>query len=214
MKNFTFLLSLLLCVGLLAACTPSQAEYTVAPDIPFPLSEPGPYYSGIIEEYTYVDESRNGREVTLTIRYPAKEETDALSMKGAPANKNDAPYPLVLTEYDTGSVVIDDHLVSHGFVMVEVDGEYPDEFDPSDDELEGKWNTGLLDGPRDLLFALDQLAFNPPEGLEGVIDTDHAGVVGYSYGGFNTLAVSGARVDPNFYLERCRDASSIDQPLS
>ena len=214
MRIFTFLLSVLLCVGLLAACAPSQGEYTVAPDIPFPLSEPGPYYTGIIEEYTYVDESRNGREVYLAIRYPAKEETDALNRRNAPANKREAPYPLVLTEYDTGSIVIDDHLVSHGFVMVEVDGDYPEGFDPSEDELEGQWNVGLLDGPRDLLFALDQLSANPPEGLEGIIDTDHTGVVGYSYGGFNSLAVSGARVDPEFYQERCSDIDSIDPPLS
>ena len=214
MKTFIFLLSVLLFVGLLAACAPSQGEYTVATDIPFPLSEPGPYYTGMIEEYTIVDESRNGREVNLTFRYPAKEETDALSMKGAPVNKRDAPYPLILTEYDTGGLIIDNHLVSHGFVMVEVEGENPEGSDLAADELEGKWNIGLLDGPRDLLFALDQLASNPPEGLEGIIDTDHTGVVGYSYGGFNTLAVSGARIDPQFYLERCSDSASIDPPLS
>jgi predicted dienelactone hydrolase len=40
------------------------------------------------------------------------------------------------------------------------------------------------------------------------------GVVGYSYGGFSALGVSGARVDPQFYLKRCRDIASIDPPLS
>lgn len=201
-------------VLVLLACTPSQAQYTVSPDIPFPLSEPGPYYTGVIEDYTYVDESRDGREVYISIWYPAKDETNALSMKGAPANKRAAPYPLVLTEYATGSEVIEDHLVSHGFVMVEVEGEYPEEFDPSEEELEGKWNVGMLDAPRDLVFALEQLASNPPEGLEGIIDTDHTGVIGYSYGGFRALGVSGARVDPQFYLERCQDIASIDPPLS
>jgi len=201
-------------IFLLLACTPSQAEYTVAPDIPFPLSEPGPYYTGVIEDYTYVDESRDGREVYLSIWYPAKDETNALSMKNAPANKGEAPYPLVLTEYNTGSEVIEDQLVSHGFVMVEVEGNNPEGSDPGVDELEAQWNVGLLDGPRDILFALEQLASNPPEGLEGIIDTDHTGVIGYSYGGLRALAVSGARIDPEFYLERCRDIASIDPPLS
>lgn len=214
MNTIKSLISLGTIAFLFFACTPSTAEYTVEPDIPFPLSEPGPYYTGIFEEYTYVDESRDGREVTLAIRYPAKDETDAISRRNAPANKREAPYPLVLTEYDTGGLVIDDHLVSHGFVMVEVVGDYPEGSGPSIDELEGQWNVGLLDGPRDLLFALDQLSANPPEGLEGIIDTDHTGVVGYSYGGFNTLAVSGSRVDPEFYLERCSDIASIDPPLS
>jgi predicted dienelactone hydrolase len=214
MNSFKFLYTSGILALVLLACTPSQEEFTVDPDIPFPLSESGPYYTGIIEEYTYVDESRNGREVYLAIRYPAKEATDALSRRNAPANQRDAPYPLILTEYNTGGEVIDDHLVSHGFVMVEVEGEYPEGFDPSIDELDGKWNVGLLDGPRDLVFALEQLAANPPEGLEGIIDTSHTGVVGYSYGGLRALAVSGARVDPQYYLERCRDIASIDPPLT
>jgi predicted dienelactone hydrolase len=155
MNIFKFLCTHAILVLVLLACTPSQAEYTVAPDIPFPLSEPGPYYTGVIEDYTYVDESRDGREVVLAISYPAKEETNALTRRDAPANKRDASYPLILTGYDTGGEVFDDHLVSHGFVMVEVKGEYPEGLDPSIDELEAKWKVGMLDGPRDLLFALD-----------------------------------------------------------
>ena len=213
MNNIKSLVTFGLLVMVLLACTPSQAEYTVSPDIPFPLSEPGPYYTGVTEDYTYVDESRDGREVYLSIWYPAKDETNALTRRNAQANNRDAPYPLVLTD-DTGIEVIDDHLVRHGFVMVEVGGEYPEGLDPAIDELEAKWNVGMLDAPRDLVFALEQLATNPPEGLEGIIDTDHTGVIGYSYGGLRALAVSGARVDPQFYLERCRDIASIDPPLS
>ena len=203
MNNIKSLGVLVTIMLLLLACTPSTAMYTVAPDIPFPLSEPGPYYAGY-QEYTIVDESREGREIELKIWYPAKEKTDALSMRDASANKRDGPYPLIITGYATGGELFDDHLVTHGFVMAEVG--FPEEY--------ANWDLGLIDHPRDFLFALDQLASNPPEGLEGVIDTDNAGVAGYSWEGYYSLAVSGARIDPEFYLERCHDASSIDPPLS
>ena len=43
-----------------------------------------------------------------------------------------------------------------------------------------RWDYDMVDFPRDLLFALDQLAAEPPEGLQGIIDTDNVGVAGYS----------------------------------
>jgi predicted dienelactone hydrolase len=171
------------------------------PNSEFPLSEPGPYYPGK-QEVTIVDENRNGREIGLTITYPAEEETDALSMWDAPAHKGDAPFPLILTGSATGDT-FDNHLATHGFVMVEV--EPPDSF--------VNYDFWVTDHPRDFLFALDQLASNPPKSLRGIIDTDHVGVGGYSVDGFYSLAVSGVRIDPQFYLERCRGASAMDPPL-
>ena len=60
-----------------------------------------------------------------------------------------------------------------------------------------KWDKNLIDQPLDILFALRQVASNPLEGLEGMIDAEHAGVMGYSFDGYNSLALSGARVDLN-----------------
>jgi predicted dienelactone hydrolase len=157
-----------------------------------------------METGPFTDESRPGREVYLTFWYPANEETDALSMHDAPVYKGGGPYPLILTESTTGSGLFESHLVSHGFVMVEVGGGDDEEYDYTG------WNRGLFNDALDLLFALDQIASNPPEELEGVIDTEHVGVAGYSYGGFNTLAVSGARVDPEFFHEQCANAEPGD----
>ena len=61
----------------------------------------------------------------------------------------------------------------------------------------------MIDQPLDILFALDQVAAHPPEGLEGMIDAEHAGAIGYSFDGYNALAVSGARIDPEYYLAQC-----------
>ena len=44
------------------------------------------------------------------------------------------------------------------------------------------------------------------KGLEGMIDAEYAGVMGYSFDGYNALAMSGARVDPEFYLSQCANA--------
>jgi predicted dienelactone hydrolase len=54
--------------------------------------------------------------------------------------------------------------------------------------------------PLDILFALDQVASNPPQELEGMIDAEHAGATGYSFDCYNALALSGSRIDPAQYL--------------
>jgi predicted dienelactone hydrolase len=36
-----------------------------------------------------------------------------------------------------------------------------------------------------------------------MIDADHAGAIGYSFDGYNALALSGARIDPAQYLAQC-----------
>jgi len=61
-----------------------------------------------------------------------------------------------------------------------------------------------------ILFALEQIASTPLDDLEGVIDADQTGVLGYSFDGYNSLALSGARVDPEFYLARCAEAQAMD----
>jgi predicted dienelactone hydrolase len=85
------------------------------------------------------------------------------------------------------------YLVSHGFIWVSVD--YIDSY--------FSFYKGAIDQPLDILFALDQVATNPPESLKGMIDADHAGTIGYSFDGFNSLAMSGARIDPAYYLAQC-----------
>ena len=42
-----------------------------------------------------------------------------------------------------------------------------------------------------------------------MIDTERAGAIGYSFDGYNTLAMSGARIDPSYYLRQCPDPDPI-----
>lgn len=179
--------------------TPEQAA--------FPLSEPGPYYAGSTA-VKLVDPSRNNREIEVTIWYPALKQENAqgqIIRHNAAADMSGAPYPLILTGPNTGDFLFTDDLASHGFVMAIVRFPGMDYSDNCD-----FW---IIDYPQDLVFALDQLASNPPDGLQAVIDADHTGVTGYSGDGFLALALSGVRIDPGFYLSWCEQASKQEPPM-
>jgi len=93
-----------------------------SPPVSFPLSELGPYFAGN-RSYKIVDENRNGREINVTIHYPALKQTDAnghIIRHNAAADLSNAPYPLILTEIDTGSYLLQSHLATHGFVMAAI----------------------------------------------------------------------------------------------
>ena len=217
MKNKVFVFMIALTIGLtLSACSPQLATDTLPPatattptvtqkPVSFPLSEPGPYFAGK-SEHTIVDESRNDRQIKLTIWYPALKQTDGdgrTITSNAKPDLSGAPYPLILTEMDSTLYIFRSHLVSHGFVMAEI--KVPGDF--------ATWDFQTVDWPLDFLFTLDQIASNPPSGLEGVIDSMHTGVTGYSYGGQISLALSGARIDPVYYLSYCKQLPSMQPAI-
>jgi hypothetical protein len=103
-----------------------------------------------------------------------------------------APYPLILSSTKM-AMTFAPYLVSHGFAWASVDGI----------KTYDRMNEEMYSQPLDILFALDQVASHPLEGLEGLIDAEHAGAIGYSFDGYNTLALSGARIDPEYYLAQC-----------
>lgn len=172
---------------------------TCSPKDPFFLSAPGPYdfgtTDGFSEEYLFVDVTRDDRKISIMVWYPAKLPDDAPASDynfDAEPDSSGAPYPVILSSAKVGSI-FGSHLASHGFVVVGVKG--LDYYNP--------WDDNLIDQPLDILFALDQVASNPLKGLEGMIDAEHAGVMGYSFDGYNALAMSGARVDPEHHLSQC-----------
>ncbi len=194
--RISHLLLILLIIGL-AACQPAD---------PFPLSEPGAHDFGTRMDFTFTDASRADRKVSITVWYPAVHAKDTPASDyyyDAEPDRSGAPYPLVLSSAKVGSI-FGPHLASHGFVVVGVKG--LDYYIP--------WNNNLVNQPLDILFALDQVASTPLVGLEGMIDANHAGVMGYSFDGYNALAMSGARVDPEFYLAQCANAASMEPALS
>ncbi len=188
-----------LSIAILSACS--------APDA-FPLSEPGPYFTGTTS-LVLVDNSRNGREVRATLWYPALDQTDEEGnpkIRDATPDSSRAPYPLIFTGAHSGDLLFRSHLASHGFVMVIV---HSPRF-----SYTAPWNNAVIDAPLDFLYALDVLTSNPPKGLEGILDTDRVGVAGYSSDGFFSLALGGARVNPEYYFSQCAQAPNMDPPLS
>ena len=181
----------------LAACAPAN---------PFRLSEAGTYDFGTKLEYEFVDTSRGEREVNITVWYPAELPADAAPSDynyDAQPDRSAAPYPLILSSAKVGSI-FGPHMASHGFVVVGVKG--LDYYIP--------WDENLVDQPLDILFALEQVGANPLEGLEGMIEAGRTGTMGYSFDGYNSLAMSGARLDPDFYLSQCKQAGSMRPELS
>jgi predicted dienelactone hydrolase len=184
--------------------TQETSELAVKPSEPadFPLSEPGPYFGGN-QVYTLVDDSRSGREIELLIWYPAIKQTDADGhpvVRDAVPDTSGAPYPVIITEENSGRYIFLSHLATHGFVLVVVQ---------TPPILEPEVYASGFHNALDFLFSLDQISANPPAGLENMLDTNRVGVTGYSYGGDISLMISGARVDPEFYLSQCEHVSNL-----
>lgn len=155
------------------------------------------------------DASRHGRRIAVTVLYPAlrpegSSDFHVLSGTDRDPDLSGAPYPLILTGPDTGDQLFETHLASHGYVMAIV--RFPEYYET--------WDFGIIDHPRDLLFVLDQIASNPPEGLAGGFDSDQVGVAGYSWEGFYTQVLSGVRIDPENYLSFCEQAAAMVPELS
>jgi predicted dienelactone hydrolase len=195
-----------------AAATPSSAPTSTIMPVdtrvppPFPFAERGPYFTGN-RVYTFVDDSRGGQIIQVQVYYPAIKQTNDTGgtiTRDAVADMSGAPYPLILTGANTGDRIFKSHLASYGFVLAIVRS--PDPFETFDFQV--------MDYPLDVLFALDQIGLDSLEGLEGVIDSDNTGVTGYSGDGFTSLAVSGVRIDPEFYLSYCDQAPVMEPPLS
>jgi len=173
-------------VLVLVACGPAADAY--------PLAESGSYRVGM-RTVKLVDDSRGGRQVVVTVWYPAVGPADPTitgAARDVEPDRSKEPYPLILSS-TTMANTLAPYLVSHGFTWVSVDSI----------STYSALYEGAIDQPLDILFALDQVAANPPEGLEGLIDAQNAGTIGYSFDGFNSLAMSGARIDPEYYLAQC-----------
>lgn len=170
----------------------------------FPLSEPGPYAVGL-RAYTFTDANRGGRQVSVTVWYPAMPTTGSNSKnptRNADPDPVGAPYPLILSSTKVASIFAP-YLVSYGFTWASVDKI----------DYYYQMNSEMIDQPLDILFALNQVASTSPDGLEGMIDAEHVGVTGYSFDGYNTLALSGARIDPEYYLVQCPEPDPITKAI-
>jgi len=180
-----------------ATITQPKNTATIEPTqelIPLPLSEPGPYHVGL-RSIVYEDPNRQNSQVSVTVWYPAILPQDATvnnPLRNIEPDFSGAPYPLILSSTKMATTIAR-YIVSHGYTWASVD-----KIDTYD-----MMGIQMIKQPLDILFALDQVATNPPPELVGMIDADKAGAIGYSFDGYNSFAMSGARIDPAFYLAQC-----------
>lgn len=168
------------------------------------LMEPGPYFASKTS-YEFTDTERADRKVSITVWYPAlqaeNESTNPLViLSNRDPDFSGAPYPVILSSTIMASSLAP-YMISHGFTWISVDkiGTYL------------IMNPDIYQQPLDILFALNKVAEDPPEGLEGMVNTDVAGAIGYSFDGNNSLVLSGARIDPDLYFSYCSDdAQEVD----
>lgn len=161
---------------------------------PYPLSEKGQYAVGV-RTFSAEDASRNNKKVSLRIYYPAEQPADPnkkSTVLDTPLDASGGPYPLIISSTKVSEIWAP-YLVSHGFTWVSVD--IIDSYWKMEEEI--------YEQPLDILFALNQAADNPPVELQGMIDAEHTGVIGYSFDGFNAYMLSGARLDPVYFKQQC-----------
>ena len=169
-----------------------------------PFSGSGQYHVGK-RKFTLEDSARDFREVGITLWYPAILSADSTGNSpdlDADPDISDAPYPLILSSTKVAGILAP-YLVSHGFTWASVDRI----------DTYRLMHEQMYEQPLDILFALDWVASKAPEGLEGVIDAEHAGAIGYSFDGYNTLAISGARIDPEHYKNQCPAPDGVTESV-
>lgn len=157
---------------------------------------------------------RYDRSLTLEVWYPATlpqgaepggaytvmtrdGETEATlqgqAVRDAASDRSGAPYPLVIVSHGyPGNRFLLSHLTenlaSKGYVVVAIDhrdSTYSDQ---------GAFASTLLNRPLDQQFVLDEVARrSSAQGgfLSGLVDTDNAGIVGYSMGGYGVVNLLG-----------------------
>jgi len=186
---------------------PSEAPF-VAPD------QDGPWLPGTYEDLAPGPE---GLELSVQVWFPASEADEdlyeyegyfsaAALEDGVPAC--DEPRPVLMFSHgNTGlrfqSVFLTERLATRGWVVVAPDHKYNTYIDYDEDKL----GEVMFRRPLDIATSFDwlvQTAAGPGGPLEGCVD-EAAGyaVAGHSFGGFTSVAVAGAVIDPLAVADYC-----------
>lgn len=166
-----------------------------------PVAQDGPYKVGV-QILNLTDSTREDRALQIFVWYPALVADDA--PRPYLPDTTTAPYPLIIYSHGFGggsteATAVINRLVSQGYVVAA-----PTHVDRNDGWLP------LVDRPLDITFVLNALADLPEDStLLGAINTDNVGVMGFSFGGYTTLASGGARIDMTTFADWCAENGTL-----
>jgi predicted dienelactone hydrolase len=188
------------------------------PDAP-PYAIRGPYPVGVTG---HVIEDGNERSLNAHIWYPAlnsngvEEQIEyslpywgdltvtGHALEDAAPNFENGPYPLVIFAHGLSgqrlsSAYLCEHLASHGFVVISID--YQDNQGVPGQPMYPSHISRPTDVSRQIDYA-EALTANGGV-WAGLIDIEHVGVTGHSFGGYTALAAAGAQLDWDHLAEVC-----------
>lgn len=186
-------------------------------ETPLPYAEAGPYAVGV-RDFTIAAEGGSGRDLTVSMWYPAlnpDDRTDGAAygplltratgqaLRDAVPNVEGGPYPLLVYSHGSGltrylSLFFTEHIASYGFVVIAADHPTNTIVDilraeQFSDNIVPSYVNRPMDVLRQIAFAEALTA--PDAALAGMINTDNIGVTGYSFGGTTALMTAGGRWD-------------------
>jgi predicted dienelactone hydrolase len=183
----------------LAQDAPAQGELQSAP---YPVG---------VTQLEYVDPSEGGRPLDLMLIYPAAPETTAVPFKislatnlhlykDAPVVSDGLKHPLVMFSHGAGGngsiyAWFGEYLASHGYVVAMAYHFRANTYESSALYVRNR----IWQRPRDISLDITNLLRDRAWGPH--IDPSRIGVAGHSQGGFTSLWIGGANVNPDLFLE-------------
>lgn len=135
-------------------------------------------------------------------------------LDAAPDTAN-GPYPLILSSHGHGgtyhhTIYVHENLASHGFVVMAMwhpGDTFRDSLLAQNPEQQAALAEAFIGSlvlrPQDIRQTLDYAELLAEDMLVGLIDLEHVGAMGMSYGGYTALAVAGARLDFSGLADLC-----------
>ncbi len=178
-----------------------DAEYPIYGAIWYPAIQPEGVEEAVIYDHWIGD----------IAPMPAFNEAAGRAILDAQPDPNAGPYPLVVSSHGFGGPIfalsyIHEQLASHGFVVIarnhprNTHREYMMAVADSEETwfafAEASFESMVM-RPLDISQTIDyaEMLTGPDGAMAGMINMEHVGVMGYSYGGYTALAAAGGQLD-------------------
>jgi predicted dienelactone hydrolase len=192
-------------IVLLSCCLATWSGMTFAQTI-----QPGAPYPVGMKQLEYVDAAQGNRHLALTLFYPAVLNNSDVPMrmvfftnlhlyKNAQVVSDNVKRPLIMFSHGHGSnglyyAWFAEFMASRGYIVATLYHYRANTYDATIMYTRSKLWQRPVDISKDITFLLNDKAWGPH------IDPNRIGVAGHSQGGFTSLWIGGAMVNPDKYL--------------